>query len=454
MANNCKCCCFLSVFSISILYVWVFLFIIASYFEFPIEVIYYDEILKNLTYSSVSEISVNSFRELNIKYMNKELHYEYLFKEDNNFHPCGKDNNNNTLYLKKNIECPINYIEITKSSIPSKLNLKCKTYKLNFSNYLHYSNKNVQGRVLSDIKISKNNFIFKYYSGIQNGVNKKKDNRRKLSSFDIFFNYKELRKKWHIIIFVFLSVLFICIIIDFIILFKGEYISFFHLIVIFLYYITIFLELYFYVYYWKNQVEEILKSNFEKIIKNSDDKKFQDDNYFLFSSIFLLVTLFVYFIIFSAVNAENSGVDYYYFISQIFNFIFYKTYSKCWDCVRSKINDKINDEIDGLDKDINNLNLKINNIKKENEKLIAENLNIKEKIKEKQNLLEKVQKNKNIEKELRIMKEEEKLQGEIKRIKEEIKINIKNLKNEIKKYENEIKYYKMKKFHDDINNLD
>lgn len=48
--------------------------------------------------------------------MENKYNYEYLLREDisdKNFHPCGKDESYNDLFLPKDVECPINDIKIT-----------------------------------------------------------------------------------------------------------------------------------------------------------------------------------------------------------------------------------------------------------------------------------------------------------------------------------------------------
>ena len=73
----------------------------------------------------------------------------------NNYKICGKDSENNSLYFPNNIECPINFIEITnktKSSIDGKYNYKT----LNLSNdlFLYYSNEYIEGEILVQLKVS------------------------------------------------------------------------------------------------------------------------------------------------------------------------------------------------------------------------------------------------------------------------------------------------------------
>ena len=58
-----------------------------------------------------------------LKYMDESYDYKYLLiknTSDKNYHLCGTDSRDNGLYLPNGIECPINEIEVTKNSNPSK----------------------------------------------------------------------------------------------------------------------------------------------------------------------------------------------------------------------------------------------------------------------------------------------------------------------------------------------
>jgi hypothetical protein len=86
----------------------------------------------------------------------KDLLYNSIKNNEiNNYKICGKDSENNSLYFPNNIECPINFIEISnnsKSSIDGKYNYK----KLNLSDdlFLYYSNENIEGEILVQLKVS------------------------------------------------------------------------------------------------------------------------------------------------------------------------------------------------------------------------------------------------------------------------------------------------------------
>ena len=89
--------------------------------------------------------------------MDNKYNYKSLKKKGKNKKICGLDNNNKNLYFPNNIECPINFIEITSSENCSiSKNYNCISQKLNNNFYLHYSNEYINGKILIDFKISTN----------------------------------------------------------------------------------------------------------------------------------------------------------------------------------------------------------------------------------------------------------------------------------------------------------
>ena len=80
-----------------------------------------------------------SFPKKKIKEMDKE---------------CGIDSFGNKLYYPSEEECPINYIEFSKNENPYLNNINIKTLKFNDSNYLHFSNEFVEGKILVDFVVS------------------------------------------------------------------------------------------------------------------------------------------------------------------------------------------------------------------------------------------------------------------------------------------------------------
>ena len=67
---------------------------------------------------------------------------------------CGIDSFGNKLYYPFKEECPINYIEFSKNKIPYLNNKNIKTLKFNDSDYLHFSNEFVEGKILVDFVVS------------------------------------------------------------------------------------------------------------------------------------------------------------------------------------------------------------------------------------------------------------------------------------------------------------
>ena len=79
-----------------------------------------------------------------------EFDYMNLYKNKNG-KKCGKDSYGNYLYFPENVDCPINDILITNSSI--NLTNYTKLY-LGDNYFLCYTNKNIEGEILIDLKAS------------------------------------------------------------------------------------------------------------------------------------------------------------------------------------------------------------------------------------------------------------------------------------------------------------
>ena len=100
--------------------------------------------------------TITNWRTKNFEFeFYKDYSYKNLLKKSYNNKICGKDSENNPLYFPINIECPINFIEIsneTKSSIDGKYEYK----KLNLSDdlFLYYSNEYIDGEILVELKVS------------------------------------------------------------------------------------------------------------------------------------------------------------------------------------------------------------------------------------------------------------------------------------------------------------
>ena len=105
------------------------------------------------------EIYIWEGKKFYFKYYDKQ--YKDLFNNKNT-KVCGIDHLNNKLYFPNNINCPINYIEITKNPIPSITNLSFKTLQISNNKYLHYTNEYIEGRILIDLKIASKNGFCEY----------------------------------------------------------------------------------------------------------------------------------------------------------------------------------------------------------------------------------------------------------------------------------------------------
>ena len=110
---------------------------------------------KNLgIYQNKEKKYINKWRniELEIETMDSKYTYYNVYNEKENINLCGTDNEGNDLYFPSNEDCPLNFLEITdnnKSSFPGSDFIKITNNK-----YLHYSNKNINGKIIVQIQIS------------------------------------------------------------------------------------------------------------------------------------------------------------------------------------------------------------------------------------------------------------------------------------------------------------
>ena len=96
--------------------------------------------------------------------LNRSKNYEYkrLFSNKKNLTKiCGTDNNGNNLYFPINENCPLNFIEITNKKTPSLNFSYYETIKLNNNKYLHYSNQNIKGKIIVQLRVGGNNKNYK-----------------------------------------------------------------------------------------------------------------------------------------------------------------------------------------------------------------------------------------------------------------------------------------------------
>ena len=135
----------------------------------------------------------------------KLTNYNYIEIYNNkNGKLCGKDTFGNDLYFPEEIDCPINDIFISDKLFNNSNDYK-KIY-LDNNYYLYYTNKNIKGKILIDIKagsskgfqlnLEKENTNCMSYIALNKYIFKKK--KEKCSSFDVFNNdilfYQEIDK--------------------------------------------------------------------------------------------------------------------------------------------------------------------------------------------------------------------------------------------------------------------
>ena len=93
----------------------------------------------------------------NIKRMDDKYTYPYIINNNSkNKKKCGIDSVGNELYFPENIDCPINKIIINNESNNSLLKQKYKwiTSPINNNTFIHYTNDNINGTILVDLRIS------------------------------------------------------------------------------------------------------------------------------------------------------------------------------------------------------------------------------------------------------------------------------------------------------------
>ena len=111
------------------------------------------------------------------------LNYVNIYKKENG-KLCGKDSEGNNLYFPEDIECPINDIIISKNSSFEGYN---KLTLGDNNTYLYYTNKNVEKKIIIDIRA---NYFENYFYNVWLNLNKSNDLCHCLeNSFDICKDY-------------------------------------------------------------------------------------------------------------------------------------------------------------------------------------------------------------------------------------------------------------------------
>ena len=450
-----------------------------SWEKSPIISISFDE---NYFYNLGQKINKNNVKDLHkaliVKRLDKKYNYKYLLKEDVNdpdFHPCGKDGEDNFLFLPNGVECPINEFKISIYSDPERdkegYNFNYYHYKTSkFYNgiYFHYSNENIYSTILTDIDfelvesrlnhyepyrqilLRSNNiiengydlyFIMKNYIGFK--LEPMIDGKRDLTDFKSFLKYG-YKLYLNITSLILLILSLVTLIIDII---KEEETSIFQVITTISLYLQIVIQILIYRYFRE-------KEHIYKIMNKYYDIYYLETEYFKYNTVVLsfVVIITTFYLFFT--NHRTNDNNYYYYLVYCFR---YSIFSKCCYCCkeRSERNKKRNNEI------INELNITVNELENkkyhceiERRNLIEENENIMKEIVNKSNILNNMKNDKSSL--LNINEEEEnKFEEQFQQLIKDNELNVKkfkNIKNEIKNIEKEINYYKMIQFKQELNN--
>lgn len=402
-----------------------------------------------------------------IERMDKKFDYQYLLKEDvgdKEFHPCGTDKLNNYLFLPKDIDCPINGIEITNSSIPSKNEYDYTTVKIYDNLYLHYTNNNIDGRIINDFFLycyeeyiysiigynefrvdstqlpllelnQELSFLIDFYKGYNCKYSVGYE-KRDLSKFKYFINGKYYRKLINFISLIILIVVFIFLIFTFI----SDKFEGLHLLNLFLLLIDIYIEIILNYYVYNNEIAIVADL-------------FLDSKEYNLKQLSLVIVFTILYQISNTFHYPLS--NYYYYLIYPFRYGFTcELFNKCQKSQKEK-NLLI---INKIDNELNNLNNKLSEINKEKVKLSEYNFKILSVIEKKRDFLLKLKESLISEIEVNICLEENfyvKFENELDDLKKNKKNEIdilNNLQKEIDETENKIKYFQMKKFNEQILN--
>ena len=96
------------------------------------------------------------------KYFNIKRLYNFNYcniYQQSNGKLCGKDSFGNNLYFPNNEECPLNDI-IISNSITNKNMTNYTKIDLGSNTFLYYTNKNIEGKIIIDLKINNNYGIY------------------------------------------------------------------------------------------------------------------------------------------------------------------------------------------------------------------------------------------------------------------------------------------------------
>ena len=438
----------------------------ASWEKPPITSISFDQNYFNNLKGKINKDNVKDLHKaLIVKRLDKKYNYKYLLREDGNepgFHPCGKDNSRNYLFLPNNIECPINELRISNSSDPNSVKTEDENNYYNYKTtkfcdgiYLHYSNENILSNILTDIDfkiVELANHHYENYNQINFTSNRIIEENYTLylilkdyiecSACSNYENKLSLNIASLIFLFLSLVTLFIDNIKE------GDPIIF-HVLTT----ISLYVQIVFQIIIYKNYEGTIGLSFIMEKYYDINELESGDLKYNTLVLTFVIVIAGLYFFL---TNHRENDKNCYFSVVYCFYFIISSSDKCCYCCKErfEKNKEKNNKIILDLDNDIYELDNKISEHKREEKELIDKNENIIFEIEDKSKILNRM---KDEEKSFWKMNEEEKIKFEkkIKELKNDNELDnrkFENLKNQIKRIEKEINYYKMIEFKQELNN--
>ena len=190
---------------------------------------------------------INEKNIIKLERIDSNYNYEYLITNDNkDNHPCGIDGTFNYLFVPNNIDCPINFIELSDEPILNDVKFLYETIKITNSLYLHYSNNDITGYIYNNISLilNNNNIGYKINTILSLYLSK---NIYNFSDFKYYsecnkyevqaaFNFKELRI---IINYVSIILLIIALILNIVVVFFRKKIFGLYILIYFIAYIII-----------------------------------------------------------------------------------------------------------------------------------------------------------------------------------------------------------------------
>ena len=290
-----------------------------------------------LDYDDILYDNIEGKNILNLIRLDSKYNYEYLIMNNDNkdCHPCGFDENENLLYLPNEIECPINYIQLSNCPHPDYIEFNYTTINITETFFLHYSNNNIDGYIYNNISLIVNeSYFFVENSILDMNLTKYIYNSRlqndSLSSlnglleFKAFFHLRELLISINCITLISIIAFFVLYIL--IVIFKQ--LSFLHLLNGFILAIDIILEIYYIVYIKNNTfLFDILRDyTYYKYFYKYD---FNTLLLIFFSILFILYLLTISF--FNLNNDEN--LEYQQYSSFYYTITYPFRSGKCFNLI-------------------------------------------------------------------------------------------------------------------------